>query len=771
MFSKKKSTRNPEIKLRSTLEQIVKEDKQIPRNYGQVFGDIRYWNLVPEEIGKGPYELSLYLSILRDGSVSDRSVRVHVVGNFAQGKTSLVKRLVRENVKGIQSTDGIEVSRMTSRGRLLHPEKNEASTVKKFGLLERPFSIEHMFHEEEISIRYDIWDFGGQYVFYATHSLFHSNRAIYILVMDLSKDMRKIITDKKCPNEAGNRHMEYFIRFWMNSIHSFAGSLEGYEPPVILVGTHIDKVKGFRKRTRLKHAEKYFENVRRLFDGTQVINHLQKNDFSVNNRKPHDDTVDLLRDEIMRIGQSKARAVEIPTRWVGLEAELETETKKVITVEEIMDIVTLRDLPEMTLEEIKLFLQYQHAKGTLYYFDREPVANYIVLDPQHLIDAFKCIVTSDRFCLKVPEIRPLWTKLTTEGRLEMKLIEFLWNTENGFINNKEVLLGYLKQHHIISEAMRYDDNMEQSVGLGWYVVPSLLKDHCSQSEMVEYLSGKVHVQVRFLMVFEFSSVVSLLFYRLIAASLGRWPIANVQGENMMYENLTVFRLSIDHAGIVEIKDNVIELTTVNLCASGVIDGVVGDEFRRFAENVVSNEFAALKGSNVDKKTVYTSYYRCNNSCHGINGSQQIQEISHLFIKNKQSIPCPDCSPHEIDLCSARSEWFQENRVQPNIPKKDISDKEFSCIAQAIGLNWRFLGIELGLTDVQIDHIIEDNPHSVAMQIYKMLIKWRLEYPDEAKMDTFVSTLQQCSNVSIDWDKIRNMIDDMKVESGMSHTAS
>lgn len=714
---------------------------------------------VPEEIGKGPYELSLYLAILKDGSIVDRSVRVHVVGNFAQGKTSLVQRLVRAEVKKVESTDGIEVSRLKSCGRHLQIDKDDNTKIEGYT---RAFSEEMMFKDEEIPIKYDIWDFGGQYVFYATHSLFHSNRAIYILVMNLPKDMGKIIRDKKCPNETGDRNMEYFIRFWMNSIHSFAGSLDGHEPPVILVGTHMDRVKGFRKRTKLKHAANYFENVRRLFDGTQVINHIQKNDFAVNNSKLHDENTDMLRKEILRIGQSKARAVEIPTRWIGLENELKQMTENVITLDTIKTTIIENDLPLMNEEEIKLFLQYQHVKGTLFYFDRKPVANYIVLDPQYLIDAFKCIVTSERFCKKDPEIRPLWMKLTAEGRLEMKLVNSLWNTKNGFINHKDILLGYLKQHHIISEALQYDDSMEKAVGLGWYVVPSLLKDHCSQSVLEEYLSGKMQVQVRFVMCFEFSSVVTLLFQRLIAATLGKWPIATFRGENLMYVNLTAFRLNVDHDGIIEIKDNLIELSALNLCPSGCIDGSVVDGFRRFAENVVSCEFAALKGSK-EEKGIYASYYRCNDGCHGMNGSKEIQEISYLSTKSKSFIPCPDHMPHEIDTRRAKSEWFQEDVISQAIPKKDISDREFSRIAQAIGFNWRFLGLELGLTDVQIDQIVEDNPHSVAMQIYKMLIKWRLLAPDEATMENFVTVLKQCANVNIDWDGIRNIIDEMKIE--------
>ncbi|XP_060596565.1 probable serine/threonine-protein kinase roco5 [Ruditapes philippinarum] len=339
--------------------------KQIPRNYGQVFDNSQFWHLVPEEIGKGPYEMCYYLSLLKNGSVPDRSVRVHIVGNYAQGKTSLVKRLLKAETKRTTSTDGIDILKLRSADSFLQtrePENLSESTDER-----GTFSVEGMFDSGNTSINYDLWDFGGQYVFYATHALFHSNRAIYVLVMDLTKKFDTIVRDTSHPNETGNRNVEYFIKFWMNSIHSFAGSLDGFEPPVILVGTHIDQVQGLRT-SQLKHAEIFFEDVRSLFDGTQILNHFHKKEFAVNNLNRHDIVIDELREEIMKIGRSKVRNVEIPTRWVYLDHKLKYVTQKVITIANIQTLILEYDLQTMPIEELKLFLQYQHAKGTPFLF-------------------------------------------------------------------------------------------------------------------------------------------------------------------------------------------------------------------------------------------------------------------------------------------------------------------------------------------------------------------------------------------------------------------
>ena len=40
-----------------------------------------------------------------------------------------------------------------------------------------------------------VWDFGGQFVFYTTHQMFLSSRAIYILVNNMSQNIDDIVND------------------------------------------------------------------------------------------------------------------------------------------------------------------------------------------------------------------------------------------------------------------------------------------------------------------------------------------------------------------------------------------------------------------------------------------------------------------------------------------------------------------------------------------------------------------------------------------------
>jgi hypothetical protein len=43
-----------------------------------------------------------------------------------------------------------------------------------------------------------LWDFGGQYVFYTTHQVFLTNRAVYLLVLDLSQALDHRVEKDEC---------------------------------------------------------------------------------------------------------------------------------------------------------------------------------------------------------------------------------------------------------------------------------------------------------------------------------------------------------------------------------------------------------------------------------------------------------------------------------------------------------------------------------------------------------------------------------------------
>ncbi|XP_030849100.1 uncharacterized protein LOC100893223 [Strongylocentrotus purpuratus] len=116
-----------------------------------------------------------------------------------------------------------------------------------------------------------IWDFAGHDIYYSTHQVFLTWRAIYVIVFDLSRSL-----DSAVPPESRDKNYEMvkggakseltcleFINFWLYSIYAHAVAPSSVinnntsktaqkSPPIFIVGTHRDSVKGDAQEKREK---------------------------------------------------------------------------------------------------------------------------------------------------------------------------------------------------------------------------------------------------------------------------------------------------------------------------------------------------------------------------------------------------------------------------------------------------------------------------------------------------------------------------------------
>ena len=124
--------------------------------------------------------------------------------------------------------------------------------------------VEKMLQEEENANHEDyiysvLWDFGGQSVYYETHPIFLTEKAIYILVSDLSRDPDKNaippvktgLFEDKVDSDCSKTNLDH-LDFWMSSIYSLVSAdvqssqetapnaVPRRLPPVFLVCTHAD---------------------------------------------------------------------------------------------------------------------------------------------------------------------------------------------------------------------------------------------------------------------------------------------------------------------------------------------------------------------------------------------------------------------------------------------------------------------------------------------------------------------------------------------------
>ena len=173
-----------------------------------------------------------------------------------------------------------------------------------------------------------LWDFAGQHLYYASHSVFLSGRAVYILVYNLNKDLlataepfaRQGMNEILLENPNDETNLDNLLS-WLVSVHNIRSGanknvahqgkkLSYLQPPVIIVGTNLDQpfegVNTMEQRIKKSFAKKeYAQHVRAPF-------------FAVGNKTENDQGVQKLRQRIIEILREEPyMGKEEPLRYEG----------------------------------------------------------------------------------------------------------------------------------------------------------------------------------------------------------------------------------------------------------------------------------------------------------------------------------------------------------------------------------------------------------------------------------------------------------------------
>lgn len=176
----------------------------------------------------------------------------------------------------------------------------------------------------------DLWDFAGQHVYYASHSVFLSQHAIYLLVCNLSKGLdetaqpcvRQGILDECLKNPNCQSNMDDLLS-WLVSVSAtciYPSGNGGKEeklpyvrPPVLVVGTHADKPSQNIKEMESQIKREIFCSKR------DYARHVIPIFISIDNtrRSPSDPRVDELKEKIMEVLKEQPyMGSDIPVRYI-----------------------------------------------------------------------------------------------------------------------------------------------------------------------------------------------------------------------------------------------------------------------------------------------------------------------------------------------------------------------------------------------------------------------------------------------------------------------
>ncbi|OQV15651.1 Leucine-rich repeat serine/threonine-protein kinase 1 [Hypsibius exemplaris] len=324
-------------------------------------------------------------------------MKLMLVGLENKGKTSLLRALKSEETKAKQRDSSNWSQRMTTE-KSKRISSTQLSTVG-IDLGEWVCSVDGV-HD----VTFRTWDFAGQREYYATHQYFLSRRSIYLVVWNMMDGV------------AGIRE----VTQWLVNIQARAPS-----SPVIIVGTHLDEIRGTKNAPDL--VEDLKREVRQRFMGVidadkhglpRVIGCIEVSSKTRANIAQLGRMVAETAWEIRSPGTTK-RLMEqqIPAIYAALEdlvSSLAFEYREsgqhpVVTTEYFRAIVAHEIYERFNLTfrdsaELRQAVMFLHDNGILlHYEDSSGLKDLYFLDPQWLCDTLASVIT-------VREINPFVKK-------------------------------------------------------------------------------------------------------------------------------------------------------------------------------------------------------------------------------------------------------------------------------------------------------------------------------------------------------------------------
>lgn len=391
-----------------------------------------------------------------------------------------------------QLSSSQDTNQTSSNATRWNQEQEKLQMPDDLANLTTKFICEDTEVDEEGKIYSILWDFGGQSVYYVTHPLFLTSRAIYVLVCDLSRSsngqaaplLKQGMFTKLEDSFSSKTNLDY-LHSWLSSVASLVSNGEVQTghlceklpkklPPVFLVCTHADQPYGGRDAASV--AAEIFGSLQ----GKSYSGHLFDSVFAVDNTKSGSliecPEVLRLRKEILAVAKELPQMnEEVPLKWLKFEKELQ------VKIEEGCKWISLKEARQIAVEvchisdegEFTTLMKLLHDQRIIIHFDDTPKLNkLVVLDIQWLIDVFKKVITIEPYDGKGKQHKDLWLKLEKTGILDEKLLEHVWGPLYDHKETSESLIEIMEKFSLLCVWPSPDEGKE-------YLVPSMLMSHPS----------------------------------------------------------------------------------------------------------------------------------------------------------------------------------------------------------------------------------------------------------------------------------------------------
>ena len=245
-----------------------------------------------------------------------------------------------------------------------------------------------------------------------------------------------------------------------------------------------------------------------------------------------------IQNVILQLGQTYPEFGErIPVQYKTLQekiGQMRKDEKRVIPYTLLEKANAELDTP-LSAEELHIFLQFQHNCGFLLFYNDIHLKDYVVLDAKLVIDATKCIVTSEQFITDTWD-KETWTKKVSTGEIEESYILKIWKGKSKELlyEHRKFLLQLLQRLDIIAKPKIYEEGID--VPVTFYYVPCMLQTKVQDTET------KVKDE-DIKLTFKFKDLLPpAVVHKIFASCLALWPVE----KNCLYEGWALFASGPNH---------------------------------------------------------------------------------------------------------------------------------------------------------------------------------------------------------------------------------
>jgi len=311
-----------------------------------------------------------YFNELSEGEGKFYEAKLILVGAGGAGKTSLLRKIKNPQCslpKPNETTRGINIENFTF-----------------------PYA-----QNKSITFNANIWDFGGQEIYHATHQFFLTQRSLYILVLD-------------------NRKEDDDIDYWLSVINLLSNG-----SPVIIA---VNEMEDRKRDINLSTLRKYYPSI---------LNNFHTN---LSNNRGLETLVTAIKEEI---GLLEHIGKPLPEKWIEVRKALESDDRNHINYERYIEICSELGINEET--QALSISRFLHDLGIILHFQEDEVlANLIVLKTTWVTNAIYKVLEDEKV-------------INNNGKFTEADLDKYWHSKEYPLTKRKELLRFMKKFGLCYE--------------------------------------------------------------------------------------------------------------------------------------------------------------------------------------------------------------------------------------------------------------------------------------------------------------------------------